>query len=70
VYLLAGLEGHGSLSSLVRLRLYLQSNSSPLVTACQGKGRAEAMKILLVYPKFPDTYWSFRHALGLWRATI
>lgn len=21
------------------------------------------MKILLVYPKFPDTYWSFRHAL-------
>ncbi|MBI3409288.1 MAG: B12-binding domain-containing radical SAM protein [Planctomycetes bacterium] len=24
------------------------------------------MKILLVYPKFPDTYWSFSHALGLW----
>src|ERR1051325_566600 len=24
------------------------------------------MRILLVYPKFPDTYWSFQHALGLW----
>src|SRR5438552_3262599 len=24
------------------------------------------MKVLLVYPEFPDTYWSFRHALGLW----
>ena len=23
------------------------------------------MKILLVYPEFPDTYWSFRHALKL-----
>jgi radical SAM superfamily enzyme YgiQ (UPF0313 family) len=22
------------------------------------------MRILLVYPKFPDTYWSFRHALS------
>ncbi|MCI0376785.1 MAG: B12-binding domain-containing radical SAM protein [Gemmataceae bacterium] len=23
-------------------------------------------KVLHVYPKFPDTYWSFQHALGLW----
>src|SRR5262245_23913784 len=23
------------------------------------------MKILLIYPKFPDTYWSFRHDLDL-----
>ena len=23
------------------------------------------MKVLLVYPIFPDSYWSFRHALGL-----
>jgi radical SAM superfamily enzyme YgiQ (UPF0313 family) len=23
------------------------------------------MKILLVYPEFPDTYWSFRHALAI-----
>ena len=23
-------------------------------------------KVLLVYPEFPDTYWSFQHALGLW----
>jgi len=23
------------------------------------------MKILLLYPKFPDTFWSFRHALKL-----
>ena len=22
------------------------------------------MKTLLVYPEFPDTYWSFRHALS------
>ena len=22
-----------------------------------------AMKILLVYPEFPDTFWSFKHAL-------
>ena len=22
------------------------------------------MKVLLVYPEFPDTYWSFRHALA------
>ncbi len=21
------------------------------------------MKILLVYPEFPDTFWSFKHAL-------
>ncbi|HEV7893386.1 MAG TPA: hypothetical protein VGP08_22405, partial [Pyrinomonadaceae bacterium] len=21
------------------------------------------MKVLLVYPEFPDTYWGFRHAL-------
>ncbi len=21
------------------------------------------MKTLLIYPKFPDTYWSFKHAL-------
>jgi radical SAM superfamily enzyme YgiQ (UPF0313 family) len=25
--------------------------------------RPNAMKVLLVYPEFPDTYWSFRHAL-------
>src|ERR1700749_551767 len=25
--------------------------------------RGSIMKILLVYPEFPDTYWSFRHAL-------
>ena len=23
------------------------------------------MRVLLVYPWFPDTYWSFRHALSL-----
>ena len=22
------------------------------------------MRVLLVYPEFPDTYWSFRHALS------
>jgi hypothetical protein len=23
------------------------------------------MKILLVYPEFPDTFWSFKHALKI-----
>ena len=23
------------------------------------------MKILLVYPQYPDTFWSFRHALRI-----
>jgi len=23
------------------------------------------MKILLVFPKYPDTFWSFKHALKL-----
>src|SRR5689334_21669895 len=27
------------------------------------KTRSDSMKILLIYPEFPDTYWSFRHAL-------
>jgi radical SAM superfamily enzyme YgiQ (UPF0313 family) len=27
------------------------------------QGNAEASKILLVYPRYPDTFWSFRHAL-------
>src|SRR5262249_40776105 len=26
---------------------------------------AEYMKVLLVYPEFPNTFWSFRHALSL-----
>jgi radical SAM superfamily enzyme YgiQ (UPF0313 family) len=30
------------------------------------KGLGEGMKILLVYPEFPETYWSFHHALALW----
>src|SRR5882724_8849374 len=25
------------------------------------------MRVLLVYPEFPDTYWSFRHALSFER---
>ena len=25
--------------------------------------RKEKMKVLLVYPKYPDTFWSFAHAL-------
>ena len=25
--------------------------------------RNKRMKVLLVYPEFPDTYWSFKHAL-------
>ena len=25
--------------------------------------RNKKMKVLLVYPEFPNTYWSFKHAL-------
>lgn len=28
-----------------------------------NKGEISFMKVLLIYPEFPDTYWSFRHAL-------
>ena len=27
------------------------------------------MKILFVYPEFPDTFWSFKHALKFVRKT-
>ena len=27
------------------------------------------MKILMVYPKYPDTFWSFKHALKFIRKT-
>ena len=29
-------------------------------------GKTAALKVLLVHPVFPDTYWSYRHALALW----
>src|SRR5207237_8987662 len=29
------------------------------------RSEGEVMKILLVNPEFPDTYWSFRHALAI-----
>ncbi|MDZ7664702.1 MAG: hypothetical protein U5K27_05140 [Desulfotignum sp.] len=28
-----------------------------------GAKEAPKMKILLIYPEFPDTFWSFTHAL-------
>src|SRR5882762_9663617 len=28
-----------------------------------GSLKGAAMKVLLINPEFPDTYWSFRHAL-------
>src|SRR5260370_3790269 len=27
------------------------------------RSEGEAMKVLLINPEFPDTYWGFRHAL-------
>src|SRR5262249_57245729 len=40
------------------------------MAAGSGPSREEAKtaarKVLLVNPEFPDTYWSFQHALGLW----
>ncbi len=32
------------------------------IFSCHPKSEAE-LKILLVYPEFPDTFWSFKHAL-------
>jgi radical SAM superfamily enzyme YgiQ (UPF0313 family) len=30
---------------------------------CQAKNWSKFVKILLVYPQYPDTFWSFKHAL-------
>src|SRR5262249_9160804 len=38
----------------------------PVSNLAMAKGKSAALKVLLVQPVFPDTYWSFRHALGLW----
>src|SRR5579863_5212303 len=48
---------------------------NPVIQVCCSSGspcsprvfpfrRGELMNALLIYPKFPDTYWSFKHALS------
>jgi radical SAM superfamily enzyme YgiQ (UPF0313 family) len=40
--------------------------ASPVARAAEvtaEKGKESRMNILLVYPEFPDTFWSFKHAL-------
>jgi radical SAM superfamily enzyme YgiQ (UPF0313 family) len=32
--------------------------------SCRRDAQEETMKVLLINPEFPDTYWSFRHALS------
>ena len=39
------------------------SNIASLSVVRLGEGRLRAMNVLLINPEFPDTYWSFRHAL-------
>src|SRR5436190_22339375 len=35
----------------------------PAIGRHSRKKKDGAMKVLLVYPEFPDTFWSFKHAL-------
>jgi radical SAM superfamily enzyme YgiQ (UPF0313 family) len=35
----------------------------PLTTSRWEKAGQPAMNVLLIYPEFPDTFWTFRHAL-------
>jgi radical SAM superfamily enzyme YgiQ (UPF0313 family) len=49
------------------LPLTLTNDAVPATSGLPGeKAKTAACKVLLVNPYFPDTYWSFRHALGLW----
>src|SRR5574340_923477 len=43
--------------SAPRKRLFLDSRDIP------PSHKEERMKILMLYPKFPDTFWSFKHAI-------
>ena len=40
-----------------------QRGSWTLLTESALREKRETMKILFVYPKYPDTFWSFKHAL-------
>ncbi len=36
----------------------------PAPETCAGRGRGRrTMNVLLVCPEYPDTFWSFKHAL-------
>ena len=48
------------------LTLWKKDRVAPLSGLAMAKGNTTALNVLLVYPVFPDTYWSFRHALRLW----
>src|SRR6056297_2204838 len=39
------------------MRLYILGTHAPRIK------ELEVMNILLLYPEFPDTFWSFKHAL-------
>lgn len=42
---------------------YIPDSSSFPVTVWGNTWQETPMKILFVYPEYPDTFWSFRHAL-------
>jgi len=40
----------------------IKSFIAPVLTLCAAS-KEFVMKVLLVYPKYPDTFWSFTYAL-------
>ena len=43
------------------------SNRDPQTDRPRDLDAGSPQRVLLVYPEFPDTYWSFRHALSFVR---
>src|SRR5262245_51505518 len=65
----AGFQRPGLVSaddSRWRRRFHVLQVPCPSPFAPSVEVRNVRIKVLLVYPEFPDTYWSFQHALGLW----
>src|SRR5438132_283 len=52
-----------TLKAVVKLLVWSLISFDSCLTRPPNRRRSD-MKVLLVYPEFPDTYWSFRHALS------
>jgi radical SAM superfamily enzyme YgiQ (UPF0313 family) len=53
-------------TTIILLReLLLSVCGGQCILAYSHKTWSEAMNVLLIYPQFPDTYWSFKHALPI-----
>ena len=46
-----------------RCSLRVNQDSSATLSFRGGTAYCAAMNVLLLYPEFPDTFWSFKHAL-------